>query len=55
MRNLKDIILERLRVTKNNNVLYPVHYNEIDEIDKLMLYGTLDKNDEISKDLKYQS
>ena len=30
-------------------------YNEIDEIDKLMLYGTLDKNDEISKDLKYQS
>lgn len=36
MRNLKDIILERLRVTKNNNVLYPAHYYEIDEIiDKL--------------------
>ena len=32
MRNLKDIILERLRVTKNNNVLYPVPYEEIESI-----------------------
>ena len=32
MRNLKDIILERLRIAKNNNVLYPVPYAEIESI-----------------------
>jgi hypothetical protein len=32
MRNLKDIILERLRIGKTNNVLYPVPYKEIESI-----------------------
>ena len=32
MRNLKDIILERLRIGKNNNVIYPVPYAEIESI-----------------------
>lgn len=32
MRNLKDIILERLRVGKTNNVLYPIPYEEIESI-----------------------
>lgn len=32
MRNLKDIILERLRVGKNSNVIYPVPYAEIESI-----------------------
>lgn len=32
MRNLKDIILEKLKVAKNNNVIYPVPYAEIESI-----------------------
>ena len=32
MRNLKDIILEKLRVGKNSNVIYPVPYAEIESI-----------------------
>lgn len=32
MRNLKDIILEKLKVGKNSNVLYPVPYTEIESI-----------------------
>jgi hypothetical protein len=32
MRNLKDIILEKLKVDKNSNVIYPVPYAEIESI-----------------------
>ena len=32
MRNLKDIILEKLKVGKNSNVIYPVPYAEIESI-----------------------
>ena len=32
MRNLKDLILERLKVGKNSNVIYPVPYTEIESI-----------------------
>jgi hypothetical protein len=51
MRNLKDIILERLKVGKNINVIYPVPYEEIESI--LKSYCKSIADDDISFD-KYE-
>ena len=45
MRNLKDIILERLKVGKSNNVLYPVPYKEIESILKFYCNSIADDDD----------
>ena len=51
MRNLKDIILERLKVAKNSNVIYPVPYVEIESILKSYCKSIVD--DDIAFD-KYE-
>ena len=51
MRNLKDIILERLKVAKNSNVIYPVPYAEIESI--LTSYCKSIADDDIAFD-KYE-
>lgn len=45
MRNLKDIILERLKVGKNSNVIYPVPYTEIESILKFYCKSIVNDDD----------
>ena len=49
MRNLKDIILERLRLGKQNNVLYPVPYKEIESILKFYCNSIADDDEAFDK------
>ena len=49
MKNLKDIILERLRLGKQNNVLYPVPYKEIEPILKFYCNSIADDDDAFDK------
>jgi len=49
MRNLKDIILERLRVGKINNVLSPAPYKEIEPILKFYCKSIADDDDAFDK------